>query len=265
VILELASLSQLCSIEMNLDPITFLVPVALLFAAFVKGTTGLGFPMIATPTVALLLDIRIAIAILIIPNLVMDFAQVFRGGYPYAALRRFAWLLVLIVIGVFIGTTVLVLLPLWVLNFCLGVMVLAFVLTNLLRFDFTVSPRAETFLSPAVGFISGFLNGMTNAAGPSLAIYLYSLRLEKTDFIKSIGTIFIITKVSQLAAVSTWNLFNWSTLSLSLVVTLFILVGFYAGQKIQDRVNQQTFNRGVLVLLLVIGVTLVLRSLTQAA
>lgn len=219
--------------------------------------------MIATPMVALLLDIRTAITILIIPNLVMDVAQVFRGGFPYALVRRFAWLLALTIIGVFLGTKVLVMLPLWILNLCLGVMVLLFVFSNLLRFDFTLSSRRESLLSPAVGLISGFLNGMTNAAGPSLAIYLYSLRLEKRDFIKSIATIFVLTKASQLVAVSTWNLFNWGTLILTLEVTLFVLAGFYAGLKIQDRVNQRTFNHGLLLLLSAIGVILVVRALTQ--
>ena len=99
--------------------------------------------MIATPTVALLLDIRTAVTILIIPNLVMDVTQVFRGGFSHALWRRFAWLLVLTMIGVFLGTKVLVMLPLWVLNFFLGVMVLLFVLSNWLRFEFTISPRAE--------------------------------------------------------------------------------------------------------------------------
>jgi uncharacterized membrane protein YfcA len=245
------------------DQTTILVAAALLLAAFVKGTTGLGFPLIATPMVALLLDIRTAITILIIPNIVMDIAQVFRGHFPVAVLRRFAWLLLLTVIGVFLGTKFLATLPLWILNFCLGMMVLIFVSSTLFHFDFEISPRAEGILSPAVGVIGGFLNGMTNAAGPALAVYLYGLKLEKMDFIKSISTIFIVTKLSQLVAVSTWNLFNRSTLTLSLEVTLFVLLGFYVGLKVQDRVNQQTFNRGLLLVLFVIGVVLLVRSLRQ--
>ena len=248
---------------MTFDLTTILVASGLLIAAFVKGTTGLGFPMIATPTVALLLDIRTAVTILIIPNLAMDIAQVFRGGFPYPMLRRFGWFLLLTVVGVFLGTKVLVTLPLWVLNLCLGVMVLLFVVSTWLRFEFTISSQAERILSPPAGLISGFLNGMTNAAGPALAIYLYGLKLQKKEFIKSIATIFVITKASQLVAVSTWNLLNWATLSLSVSVTLFVLLGFYAGLKIQDRVNQQTFNRALLVLLFAIGMILIARALTH--
>lgn len=246
---------------MVFDGTTLLVGVALLIAAFVKGTTGLGFPLIATPTVALILDIRTAVTILIIPNIVMDIAQVFRGSFPAEILRRFVWLILLTIVGVFLGTRLLVVLPLWVLNLSLGIMVLTFVASNLLRLNFQIPPHLEGVLSPVVGVIGGFLNGMTNAAGPALAIYLYGLKLPKKEFIKSIATIFIVTKVTQLVAVSTWNLFTPSRILLSLEVTLFILAGFYAGLKTQDRVNQKTFNRGLLVLLCVIGVTLVVRSL----
>jgi hypothetical protein len=248
---------------MSFDLTYILVGVALLFAAFVKGASGIGFPLIATPTVALLLDIRVAITILIIPNIVMDVTQVFRGGFPFEVFRRFTGFFLLTTIGVFLGTKVLVSLPLWVLNFCLGIMVLVFVFSNWLRFEFTISPRVERIISLPAGFISGFLNGMTNAAGPALAIYLYSLKLQKRDFIKSIATIFVFTKLSQLVAVSTWNLFSWSTLSLSLSVTVFVLLGFYGGLKTQDRVNHQTFSRCLMILLFVIGLILVLRALTQ--
>ncbi|MBF8254465.1 MAG: putative membrane transporter protein, partial [Deltaproteobacteria bacterium] len=48
---------------MSFDLTYVLIGVVLFFAAFVKGATGLGFPLIATPTVALLLDIRIAVTI----------------------------------------------------------------------------------------------------------------------------------------------------------------------------------------------------------
>ncbi|MFQ5902710.1 MAG: TSUP family transporter, partial [Candidatus Binatia bacterium] len=180
---------------MPYDQTTILVAVSLLLAAYVKGTTGMGFPLIATPMVALLLDIRTAIVILIIPNILMDITQIFRGAFHAAIFRRFAWFLLLAVAGVFLGTKVLVTLPIWALNLALGIMVLAFVASNFLRFSFQVSSHAEGILSPVGGLASGFLIGITNAGGPAIAVYLYSLRLAKTEFIKSIATIFLVNKV----------------------------------------------------------------------
>ena len=245
---------------MSFDLTTLAVAATLLVAAFVKGTSGMGFPLIATPVVALLLDIRTAVVILIIPNLVMDATQIVRGSLSLPLFRRFQWLLAWTVVGVFLGTRVLVILPAWVLNLTLGSTVLAFVAWSLARVEFTISGRLEKILSPLVGIVGGFLNGMTNAAGPTHAIYLYSLKLPKIEFIKSIATIFIVTKLSQLAAVSTWNLFDRATLELSLGVTLFVLAGFYLGLKTQDRVDQETFNRALLALLFVIGVVLIWRA-----
>jgi uncharacterized protein len=250
---------------MSFDLTYVLIGVSLLIAAFIKGATGLGFPLIATPALALLLDIRIAVTVLILPNLFMDSVQVIRDGFPYDIFRRFSSVIAPTIIGVFLGTMVLVKLPLWILNFCLGVIVVVFVVSNMFKFDFTISPRGERILSPMVGFISGFLNGMTNAAGPTLAIYLYSLKLEKRVFVKSIATIFVTTKLSQLVAISTWNLLNWDTIKLSIQVLLFTLAGFYAGMKAQDSVNQRNFSRGLLVLLAVIGVILIVRAVTQDA
>jgi hypothetical protein len=250
---------------MSFDLTYLLVGAALLLGAFVKGATGLGFPLIATPTVALLLDIRTAVTILILPNLFMDSAQVLRGGFPSEVFRRLAGLIVPTIVGVFLGTMVLVKLPLWILNFCLGVLVLVFVISSMLKFDLTISARAERVLGPLFGFLSGFLNGMTNAAGPTLAIYLYGLKLEKRMFVKSIATIFVTTKLTQLVAVSTWNLLNWHTVTLSIQVLLFTLAGFYAGIKTQDRVNQHMFNRGLMALLFAIGLILIARALTQRA
>lgn len=250
---------------MAFDFTYLIVGIALLIAAFVKGATGFGFPLIATPTIALLLDIRTAVAVLIFPNLFMDSAQTLRDGLPYETFRRFKGLIAPTIVGVFLGTLVLVKTPLWILNLCLGVMVLIFVISNLLKFDFTVSPQQEKFLSPLFGFLSGFLNGVTNAAGPTLAIYLYGLKLEKRAFVKSMAMIFVTTKLTQMVAISSWHLFNWHTFKLSVLVILFTLAGFYAGMKAQDRVNQKTFNRGLMVLLTVVGVILILRALTQDA
>jgi hypothetical protein len=191
----------------------------------------------------------------------MDATQIFRRSLSIEIFRRFKWLLLWTILGVFLGTRVLLVLPAWILNLTLGVTVLAFVAWSLLRVELRISTRLEKNLSPFVGVASGFLNGMTNAAGPVPAIYLYSLRLPKVEFIKSIATIFIVTKLSQLAAVSTWNLFDRARLELSLGVTLFVLAGFYLGLKAQDRVNQETFNRALLAILFAIGVVLIWRAL----
>ena len=222
----------------------------------------MGFPLIATPMVTLLLDIRTAVTILVIPNIVMDFTQAFRRGSPTPVFRRFGRLLFMTVLGVFLGTKTLVILPIWILNLSLGIMVVIFAAANLFESSYQVSPQLEGILSPIVGFISGFLNGMTNVSGPALAIYLYSLRLKKTDFVKSISTIFIVNKLGQLVAITTWNLLTPWNLALSVFVTFLIMTGFYLGLKTQDFVNQKVFNSALRTLIFIFGVVLIVHALS---
>ena len=67
--------------------------LAVLVAAFVKGAIAFGFPTIATPLFALVVDVRTAVAVLILPNLAMDVVQSLRrpGLLPllrHASLRE---------------------------------------------------------------------------------------------------------------------------------------------------------------------------------
>jgi uncharacterized membrane protein YfcA len=246
---------------MELNSTTFLVFVCLLAAAFLKGATGMGFPLIATPILTLLLDIRSAVVVLIIPSMLMDITQIFRREFPSAVLKRFSGFVVLGAVGAYIGTAFLLTLPLWILNLCLGLVILVFVAMNILQPDLKIPPNAEKLLSPAIGFGAGFVNGMTNVSGPVVGMYFYGLKLPKQEFVKTVAITFFIFKWGQIAALSSWNQFSWRLFQVSVILIVLLCAGFYAGLKTQDRVNQRIFNHGLLFILLIIGVTLVFRAL----
>src|SRR5207245_1175342 len=77
---------------------------AVLVAALVKGAIGFGFPTLGTPLLALVVDVKTAVALLVIPNLVMDGIQLRRQGPLGDAPRRLAPLLVFTMLGTVIGT-----------------------------------------------------------------------------------------------------------------------------------------------------------------
>src|SRR5213078_1415615 len=62
--------------------------VAVFLAGTVKGIAGLGFPTLATPLLSLAVDVKTAVALLILPNIVMDgiqFARRADGDDPPSA------------------------------------------------------------------------------------------------------------------------------------------------------------------------------------
>ena len=106
-------------------------------AAFVKGAIGFGFPTLGTPLLALVVDVKTAVAALVIPNLVMDGLQLRRQGPLGATPRRLAPLLVFTMLGTIVGTKLLVVLSGRTATLILGAFVLGFVALDLARF----SPR----------------------------------------------------------------------------------------------------------------------------
>src|ERR671923_102278 len=85
--------------------------LAVFVAGTVKGTAGLGFPTLATPLLSLAIDVKTAVVLLILPNIVMDGLQFARRGAPTATIRRLLPLLIGGAIGTVIGTRLLVVLP----------------------------------------------------------------------------------------------------------------------------------------------------------
>jgi uncharacterized membrane protein YfcA len=116
-------------------------------------------------------------------------------------------------------------------------------------------------LSPVVGFVGEILAGITNVIGPLTAIYLLALRFEKREFVKAVASIFLVTKLSQLAAISRWGLYTGEILRWSAGLTVVALVAFCVRLRVQDWVPHATFARILHGLLLGMGLFFIYRGL----
>ena len=230
-------------------------------AAFVKGAIGFGFPTLGTPLLALVVDVKTAVAVLVIPNLVMDGLQLRRQSPLGATPRRLAPLLVFTMLGTIVGTKLLVVLSGRTATLILGVFVLGFVLLDLARFSPRVPAAWERLLAPPVGLAAGVMGGITNAPGTALALYFVALGMDKREFVRSIAFTFLVVKGVQLASLGWYGLLGWPLVLGSLGLTAAALAGFGLGVRVQDRLDQRAFNRGVLVFLATLGVWLVVRTL----
>ncbi len=234
--------------------------LAVLLAAYIKGVIGFGFPTVSTPIVALFLEPRAAIVILILPNLVMDGIQTIRKPGLLDTLRRHGILLLFGIGGTFLGTQFLVWVSSQKLLLILGAFVLVFVAVNVGQLSFRVPPRLERYLSPPIGLFAGVLGGVTNVPGLPLVLYFYALGISKDEFIRSIAFSFLVYKTAQFGSVIYFGLLTWPLFGLSVLLTAGGLGAFWFGLRTQDRVDQVTFNRVVLGVLGFLGVWLVIRA-----
>lgn len=236
--------------------------LGILAAAFVKGGVGFGFPTIATPLIALVTDVRSAIVLLILPNLLMDVFQIGRRPSLLQPIVRRHWVIYLFtVVGTFVGTKFLATFGTRSLILFLGFIILFFVVMSV----FEVAPRIprglEGPLGPPLGFVSGVIGGLTNLAGYLLIIYFYSIRLQKEEFVRALSSAFIVIKLAQLVAVWQFNLLDPKAFTLSFFASGVALLGFWGGVLVRDRIDHRSFNRAVLILLALIGIGMVIRGL----
>jgi uncharacterized membrane protein YfcA len=237
-----------------------LLALAVALAAFVKGAIGFGFPTLGTPLLALIVDVKTAFLVLIVPNIVMDGIQLVRAGAPAATARRLASLVVFGAAGMVLGTHLLASLASSTVMLILGAFILAFVALSVTRLSPRVPPRWEPWASPVVGFVAGVVGGVTNVPGTPLVLYFYALGLGKHEFVSAVAFSFVLYKLVQLGAVSWYGLMSWSLMGWSVVLTGAALGGFAVGLRVQDRLEPQTFNRAVLAFLAALGGWLVIRS-----
>jgi uncharacterized membrane protein YfcA len=233
----------------------------ILLASFIKGAIGFGFPAVSTPLLALVMDVKQAVAVLIVPNLVMDGIQVLRRQGFVQTVRRHAMLYAFGIGGTFFGTKLLALVSSRDALLILGGFVLAFVAVNASSLSLSVRPGWEWFVSPSVGLVAGVVGGITNVQGTPLVLYFYALGLPKAEFVRTVSVSFIIYKLAQLAAVIQFGLMTWPLFGLSVLASGLSLGTFWLGLKVQDRVAQATFNRAVLCFLALLGAFLIFRAL----
>ena len=231
-----------------------------LLAALVKGAIGFGFPSLATPLLSLVVDVRTAVVVLILPNIVMDTIQFTRRGAPLVTVRRFSTLLGAGAVGTMLGTRLLTLLSPRAATLTLGVFVLIFVTLNATGLSPRVPNHWEAWLSPLAGLVAGVVGGVTNSPATPLVLYFHGIGLAKHDFISAVAFTFFFYKLVQLGAVSWYGLLPLPLLWVSIGLTGVGLLGFAVGLKLQDRLDQRTFNGAVLVFLGMLGAWLVLRG-----
>jgi uncharacterized protein len=205
--------------------------------------------------------VKTAVAVLVVPNLVMDGIQARRRGGLAATVRRLRSLLLFGGAGTVVGTAALAALDAQTVTLALGGFVVLFVALNVMRVSPRVAPSWERWLSAPVGLVAGAVGGVTNVPSLPLILYFYALGMEKDEFVRSIAVTFLAYKLVQLVSLVTLGLLDGRLFGASLALTAVGVGAFALGLRVQDRLDARAFNRVVLVFLGTLGVWLVVRAL----
>lgn len=234
--------------------------IVLVFASLLHGLTGMGFPLIATPTLAFFLPLSTSLAILAIPTLILNAMVVFGSSTTPAkspAIKPYLPLILTSIIGSIIGVKLLFILPVIYLNALMAVVILYYAIQGLLSLFGLIKPlKVPTgkLSMASFGLLSGLIGGATNAMSPILMMYLFSKTDDKNDIAKISNVCFLFAKLTQIALL--WQEFQKFTPSLWLltaIITALSMLGIFAGIRLRDKINQQTFKGLIYLILLGLG------------
>ena len=226
-----------------------------------KGVTGMGLPLFATPILAAVFGPRPAVAIISIPIFASNLVLVWQGREGLGVVRRF-WLVAAAgAIGVVVGLALLVRLD----QNLLALLMAALVVLFIARGDRVLGDDPEAarvkVVGPLVGVLGGVLMGSTSIASPLLGGYLHALRLSPREFVVLLAAIFQIFGTVQILGLWRLGLYDQTTLPASLLGLVPTLAFTLVGARIRDRLDNEVFRRLIVILLGLSAVNLVVQGL----
>lgn len=224
--------------------------------ALLHGITGFGYPIVGTAVVAGFYPLKVAVAMVVVPCIVMNVVMLRSGAGFWRNVveygQSFLPLFVSSFVGGLIGVKLLLVFPEPALKMFLGVTLLFYVATQYSRFRIRFGLGRGTML--AFGFVAGIVGGVTNAIVAFLMIYLLGTDRSKHEMVIVNNISILITKLIQivmlLPVMMKFEQKQMWLLGLVIFISLFFV---YIGSHIRNRLSQEIFNHAVAMMLLLLG------------
>lgn len=239
-----------------------IVILAIALGGIVHGTLGIGFPLVATPIIALVSDVRIAIIILLIPTMAVNITSIVSGGKFLDVVKRFWFILIFIGIGSYIGTSMLVLIDPNPFRLLLALVIAFYIYTrNTATFRWEFVRTHPVVTGAGVGTAAGFLAGTVNITMPPLIIYFSELKLTPLQIIQILNVCFFMGKLTQTATFIARDALELHTMLISIPLSVVAIVILKFGISIRNRIDAETYRRWLMNALKIIIIVLVIQFL----
>ena len=232
------------------DPLIIIaILVAFSLGGILKGATGAGAPIITIPVIAAFYDVRIAVIIMVIPNLLTNIGQLYQ--FRKTILPKFFTLSFAIGggIGAFLGTILLVNLSIKILTLSVAFIVIVYILLKLLVPSWKLTYEKAKKLVFLMGGFGGVLQGTAGLSAPISITFLNSMKLERNQFIPTISVYFGVMSIFQMPTLYYYNFLNLEIILVSCISTLVLLSFMPIGSWIAKSVSKESFDKITLILL----------------
>lgn len=235
----------------------FAVTVALSLGGLLKGATGMGTPVVAVPVMAAFVDVKLAVVVMVIPNLATNLWQFLQHGRHRLG-EGFAITFALGgALGAALGTLLLVSLPVQALSLMMAGAVVLYITLRLARPDFRLPFATARKAAFPASMAAGILQGAAGISAPIAVSFLNAMRLERVVFIATISLFFASMSLVQIPALVWYGLMTPQVLILSAAALVPIFAAMPMGAWLARHMSAQRFDQVTLLLLSLLALRLI--------
>lgn len=240
--------------------VILLALLVFLLAGTVKGVLGIGLPTISISILAQFVDPRVAIAFLLIPALITNTWQIYRGGQLKRSAQKLWPFVCTMSVVLFISSLFAARASTKMLVLGIGIMVVLWTVTSLIKSPPRIPESLDRPVQFALGAVAGVMGGLTAIWSPPMVIYLLSSKCDKEDFVRFTGFMILCGTVPLTIGYLLNGLMDKKLAIASLMMIVPTLIGFSIGEHLRRFVTGPQFQKAVLVMFFFMGLNLIRRS-----
>jgi uncharacterized membrane protein YfcA len=234
---------------------TWLVVLAvILVSGWVHGALGLGFPLLATPALATIMDVRSAILVTLLPTMAVNIASIANHRGRLEETRQYGPLILFILLGSLLGTSILAIADPEPFRLLLAALILL-ILWGKVRIRATTISNRPLAVMAITGLASGMAAGITNVMVAILIIYFLALGTARDVMVPAMNACFLVGKAAQILVLALAGLVSLGLLLETAPLALGAVLALQLGQRAQAGLPAESYQsllRGLLLLLALI-------------
>ncbi|NIM92809.1 MAG: TSUP family transporter [Anaerolineales bacterium] len=243
------------------NPVILFIMIAVVafMIGVAKGGLGSGLGALATPLMALVMSPDQAIGLLLPVLMLADIFAVILHWKRWNS-RMVLLLIPGSVVGVMVGTMFITNVPVERLRTAIGIITLIFALYRLLE------PRIRKSLKYVpydwhgilAGVIAGFSSSLAHTGGPPVSIYLLLQNVQARVFVATAALYYFILNWIKVPYYAYAGLLDLEIILSVIWVIPIVSLGVWIGKWGVNKVNKETFDRVIVVLLIISAVRLII-------
>jgi len=243
----------------NLSLMT-LIYVALVYflGGLTQGVLGVGLITVVIALLSFVFDVKLTIALVLVPTLVTSFFQMINGGNLKKIIPDVRVYLIF--------STILIIPGVWLLKSLNSNLILVFIAIilfsnsalSLMNKKISIPSYQHPLSQSSMGSLNGFIIGLTSIYTMPFVFLLQSLQYPKEKAVQFMGLAFVLYSSMQLITFSSMQLIDWKTFIPSLLVTLPVVIGFFVGKKIRSYISETFFRKLFHLMLIIMSIVIIL-------